>query len=267
MHVSLLCSLCLLYSSLPRCQCNNAVSPLLMRWRYCSLVLSHQYMHVSLLCSFCLVYSSLPRCQCKTAASPLLPHWRCCSLAPSHQYVHVSLLSSLCLLYSSSTGCQCKTVVSPLLMHWRYCSIFSALAMEILQSCIECSLALCRQYVYVPLLCSFFISSMSFIQFPYKVPMEEDTPKPSPRHQRPCREGDHVSIYIVSGSRRSGRCDNIQYPTEIHRKCKSRKISSVHIIYLIYQIVFDILHRARQWHCHALSKISKQLDIWKIRYG
>ena len=29
---------------------------------------------------------------------------------------------------------------------------------------------------------------------------------------------------------------------------------------------FDILHRARQWYCRALCKISKRLDNWEIRY-
>ena len=38
---------------------------------------------------------------------------------------------------------------------------------------------------------------------------------------------------------------------------------------LIYQLpnCFEILHRAWQWYCHALCKLSKQLGKWNLCYG
>ena len=67
-------------------------------------------------------------------------------------------------------------------------------------------------------------------------------------------------------------CCNTGYPSETHFKLKSRKTSLVHNTHLSCnlfsscQFVFEILHKARQWYCRALCKISKRFHNWETSY-
>ena len=51
----------------------------------------------------------------------------------------------------------------------------------------------------------------------------------------------------------SGDCCNTTPRFETHLEIKSREISFAHNL---FHNRFDILHRARQWYCHALDKMS-----------
>ena len=72
----------------------------------------------------------------------------------------------------------------------------------------------------------------------------------------------YLPIFPVSYGRIVYACDNIRYPPETHLKIKSREISFTHNFSVQSSNRDESLHRARQYHCRALCKISKRFDNW-----
>ena len=75
---------------------------------------------------------------------------------------------------------------------------------------------------------------------------------------------NHTIVPVYQRNDPDGLC-NIGYPSKTHLKLKSREISFVYNIRSSNR--FEMLHRARQYNCRALCKISARLDNCKRSYG
>ena len=72
-----------------------------------------------------------------------------------------------------------------------------------------------------------------------------------------------ILLQLIMRPQGTGKC--LQYRISPESQIKTSRHRQQHPFWL--RNLFEILHRARQYHCRALCNISEQLDNWDIRYG